>query len=234
MSTPSLSSNPIRVLIVDDHSIVRAGLRMLIESQGRLEIVGEASNGRDAVAVAADTQPDIVLLDLDLGGTSGLDVIPKLLSVATNTRVILLTGVRDAEEHREAIRRGAMGVVLKEQAAPVLLNAIEKVHAGEVWLERSMVASVLSQLFRRQTAPQDLDAAKIASLTDRECEVISLLCQGLSNKEVARRLSITETTVGHHLRAVFRKLGVTSRLELVIYAYQHGLAKPPEDKQSEG
>jgi two-component system, NarL family, nitrate/nitrite response regulator NarL len=229
MSTPSLSSNPIRVLVVDDHSIVRAGLRMLIESQGRLEIVGEASSGPTAVAVAASTQPDIVLLDLDLGGTSGLDVIPNLLSAATKARVIILTGVRDVEQHREAVRRGAMGVVVKEQAAPVLLNAIEKVHAGEVWLERSMVASVLSQLFRPQTAPEDLEAAKITSFTDRECEVISLLCQGLSNKEVARRLSIAETTVGHHLRAIFRKLGVTSRLELVIYAYQHGLAKPPGD-----
>jgi DNA-binding NarL/FixJ family response regulator len=135
--------NPIRIQLVEDHSIVRAGLRMLIESHPGLIVVGEAANGAEALALAESRQPDIILLDLGLGQESGLDLLPRLQSVAGRARVILLTGVRDPEQHRRAVRLGAMGVVLKEEAAQVLLDAVQKVHAGEVWLDPSMVASML-------------------------------------------------------------------------------------------
>jgi DNA-binding NarL/FixJ family response regulator len=219
--------NPIRIQLVEDHSIVRAGLRMLIESHPGLSVVGEAANGAEALALAESQQPDIILLDLGLGEESGLDLLPRLHSVAGRARVILLTGVRDPEQHRRAVRLGAMGVVLKEEAAQVLLDAVQKVHAGEVWLDPSMVASMLGELSRPRDAEKpDPEAARIASLSERECEIIALLCQGMSNKQVASKLSISEVTVRYHLGHIYRKLGVEGRLELVIYAFRHGLAMP--------
>lgn len=234
MSRPNQERKIVRVLLVDDHAVVRAGLRMLIESHGQFEVMGEASNGKEALAIAAREQPDIVLLDLDLGGESGLDLISGLHASAAAARVILLTGIRDPEQHQEGVRRGAMGVVLKEQAAQVLLNAIERVHAGEVWLDSSLVANVLSSIARQRPAPRDPEADRLDLLTERECEVISLVCKGLSNKQVARQLQITETTVSHHLGSIFGKLNLSSRLELVIYAYQHGLAEVPGKGPSRG
>ena len=217
----------IRIQLIEDHSIVRAGLRMLIESHPGLTIVGEAANGAEALAQIESQQPDIVLLDLGLGEESGIDLLPRLLSAAERARVILLTGVLDPEQHRRAVRLGAMGIVLKEEAAQVLLEAIRKVHAGEVWLDPSMVTNMLSELSRpRQAGAPDPEAAKIASLSERECEIIALLCQGMPNKQVANKLSISEVTVRYHLGHIYRKLGVEGRLELVIYAFRHGLAKP--------
>ena len=198
---------------------------MLIESQPGLQVVGEVGNRTDALAVAACEQPDIILLDLDLGGDSALDCIPALLAVADQARVVILTGVYDSELHRRAVHLSAMGLVLKEKAAEVLLKAIEKVHAGEVWLERAMTASVLSEITRRQDQQANPETAKIATLTAREREVIALIGEGLKNQQIAKRLFISETTVRHHLTAIFGKLGVSDRLELVVYAYQHGLAK---------
>ena len=223
-----LNSQPIRVLLIDDHAVVRTGLRMLIESRSGMRVVGEAANRSDALAATAREQPDIILLDLDLGGSSSLDFLPELLSAAATARVLTLTGVRDPELHRRAVRLGVMGVVVKEKAAEVLLRAIEKVHAGEVWLERAMITRVLREMTRRDEPTQtDPEAAKIATLTAREREVIALIGEGLKNQQIARRLFISETTVRHHLTAIFAKLGVADRLELVIYAYRHGLAKPP-------
>lgn len=226
MSTTPLL--PIRLLLVEDHGIVRAGLRMLIDSQPGITVVGEATNRADALAVARREQPDIILLDLDLGGEVSLDSIPDLLAVASKARVLILTGIHDAELHRRAIRLGAVGLVVKDRAADILLEAISKVHAGEAWLEPAMVAKVLSDMTRVQTTPQHTtERMKIAALTEREREVIGLIGEGLRNKQIAERLFISEATVRHHLTAIFAKLGVADRLELVIYAYQHDLVKLP-------
>ena len=226
---PTATAPPIRVLLVDDHAVVRTGLRLLIESRPGLQVVGEAATRPAALTAAAREHPDLILLDLDLGGSSGLDFLPELLAAAPAARVLILTGLRDAEVHRRAVRLGAMGVVVKDKAAEVLLQAIEKVHAGEVWLERTMMAATLRELTRRGTAtPHDPEAAKIATLTAREREVIALVGTGLKNRQIAQRLFISETTVRHHLTAVFAKLGVADRLELVIYAYRHGLATAPQ------
>ncbi len=219
---------PIRIVLIDDHVIVRTGLRLLLERQPGLLVVGEAKNGAEALALAAQEHPDIMLLDLNLNGESGLDLIPKLLRAAERGRVLVLTGVRDAEVHQQAVGLGAMGVVLKEHSAEVVVKAIEKVHAGEVWIDRAMMASMLTDLARGQAAPTvDPAAAKIALLTEREREVIRLLGEGLKNKQIAERLYISETTVRHHLTSIFSKLGVSDRLALVLYAYRYGLAKSP-------
>jgi two-component system nitrate/nitrite response regulator NarL len=226
MSIPP--SQSVRVLIVDDHGIMRAGLRMLLESQSGIMVVGEASSCADALALATCTQPDVIVLDLDLGGENAVESIPTLLRTAPETRILVLTGLRDPEVHRQAIRHGALGLVFKEKAVETLLQAITKVRAGEVWLEPTMIAQVLGDLTRPQLSPQtSSEATKIARLTEREREVITLVGEGLRNKHIAERLYISEATVRHHLTAIFAKLDISDRFELAIYAYQHGLAKPP-------
>ncbi len=218
----------LRILIVDDHAMVRAGLRMLIEQEPHLHVVGEAGNLMAAVALAAGEQPDIVLLDLDMAGQNGLDILPDLLAVARQARVLILTGLRDPEAHRDAVRRGAMGVVLKDQAADVLIKAIEKVQAGEAWLDRAVMGRVLGDM-RTKSLPRQADSeeAKIATLTQRERAVLDLMTQGLKNHEIAERLFISDHTVRHHVGAIYAKLHLSGRLDLLLYAYQHRLAKPP-------
>ena len=215
----------IRILLVDDHAVIRMGLRLLIESRPGLTVVGEAADSAGALEITARERPDIILLDLDLGAERGLDLLPALMTTPTNARVLILTGVREVEEHRQAIRHGAMGLVLKEQAPEVLLKAIEKVHAGEVWLDRVMLASVLSEMVFGRARPTNPAAIRIASLTERERQVIALVGEGLKNKQIGSRLSITETTVGHHLTSIFDKLGVESRLEMVLFAHRHNITK---------
>jgi two-component system nitrate/nitrite response regulator NarL len=147
-----------------------------------------------------------------------------LLAAAPTARMIVLTGVQDAELHRRAVYLGAMGLVLKDKAYMVLLKAIERVQAGEVWLERAMVAHVLTRMTRTDARP-DSEAAKIATLTERERGVITLIGAGLKNQQIADRLCISRVTVGHHLTSIFGKLGVSDRLALVIYAYRHKLIR---------
>src|SRR5262245_21883205 len=219
------SAQSIHVLLIEDHAVVRAGLRLLLESRPGLVVVGEAANHADALALATREQPDVILLDLALGAENGLDLLPRLLTAAGRARVLILTGVVDVEDHRQAIRRGAMGLVLKEQAPEVLLKAIEKVHAGEVWVDRTMLARVLGEMVSGAAKPANVEATQIATLTEREREVIALVGEGLKNKQIGDRLSITETTVRHHLTSIFTKLGVESRLEMVIFAHRHGLTK---------
>src|SRR5919109_813424 len=142
---------PIRILIVDDQAIVSTSLRLLLESRSCLKVVGETPNAYDAFTAARDEHPDIILLDIDLGDTYGLDLLPDLLSAAPQSRVVVLTGIRDPEIHRRAVRLGAMGLVTKDEQTEVLLQAIAKVHAREVWLERRLLASVLCEITRSGT-----------------------------------------------------------------------------------
>lgn len=225
MVMKSNSQEAIRVLIVDDHKLVRTGLCMLIETQPEMKVVGNAGNCAEALALAAGQQPNLILLDIDLGTENGLDCLPELREIVPGARVLILTGLKDAEMQRRAARLGAAGLVLKEHAAEVLLKAIKKVHEGELWLDRSMMGSLL----REMTQPPKVneEAAKIASLTRRELEVLTLVSEGLKNRDIAARLFISETTVTHHLSSVFSKLGVSDRLELVIYAFANNLAKTP-------
>ena len=219
---------PIKVLIIDDHGIVRAGLRMLIESQANMKVVGEARNCDGVLTIIDREQPDVILLDLDLGGKDGLDSLPDLIAASASARVIILTGVQDSQAHRRAVRSGAMGLVFKDKAAEVLIKAIERVHAGEVWLDRTMTATVLAEMSRSGEAEKaDLETAKVASLTDREREIISLVCEGLKNKKIGERLFISEATVRNHLTSILSKLGLSDRFELAIYSYRHKLAPPP-------
>jgi DNA-binding NarL/FixJ family response regulator len=216
---------PIRILIVDDHAIVRAGLRMLIDQNPAMKVIGVAGNRAEAIALALSEQPNMIILDILLGEEDGLTFLPELREASAGARVLVLTGLRSSESQRRAILAGAMGVVLKENAAEVLIKAINKVHQGEVWLDRSLVGSVLDEM--TQTPQPDPEEARIASLTGREREVIALIAEGLKNKQIGLRLFITETTVTHHLSSIFSKLEVSDRLELIIYAFRHRLAQLP-------
>lgn len=218
----------VRIIIVDDHAVMRTGLRLVIESYPGMRVVAETMAWADTMQMVAQEQPDVILLDLDLGDESGLTYIPELRRIAPQSKIIVLTGLRDVAAHQEAVRLGAVGLVLKDQASAVLVQAIERVALGQAWLDPHLVANVLTELSRAYGAVEvDPELLKIAALTEREREVISLICEGLQNKVIGERLSISDTTVRHHLTSIFSKLGVENRLELVIYAYRNGLAKLP-------
>ena len=223
----STKMTPIRIMIVDDHAVIRAGLRMLIEQDQTMTVVAMAGSASEALKLAASEKPDIIVLDLILGEEDGLDFLPELTKASSNSRVLVLTGVQTPESHRTAIRRGAMGIVLKQQAAELLLKAIKKVHDGEVWIDRSMIGSVLSEVRSEHRTDTNPEATKINALTAREREVISLVSEGLKNKVIGERLFISETTVTHHLSSIYAKLGVSDRLELVVYAFANQLTKKP-------
>lgn len=226
MTNPA-PADPIRVFLVDDHRAVLWGLERLIEGAApRLLLVGTASCREELMARLPEARPDIVLLDLDLGGEDGGDVLPDVLR-ESQAQVLILTGNRDADVHQRVMMRGARGVVQKEEEAEVVLAAIEKVHAGEIWLDRAALGKLLGALAGGGArVPRDPEAVKIEELTAREREIIATAVQykGAGNKVIADRMHISEHTLRNHLSVIYRKLGIRGRLELFIYAAKHGLA----------
>lgn len=224
------SVHPIRVMIVDDHQTMLWGLEQLISADStRMQVVGTACNGDEAISKALDLKPDVVLLDLDLDGHSALDILPKLLA-HPGTQVLILTGERQQQVLDSAVHKGARGVMGKDAAAAQVLKAIEKVHLGELWLDRLTMSRVLSGLMEPQ-APQtphkqDPEAHKVAGLTQRERGIIEIIVQGCgaSNKKLAEQLFISEHTLRNHLSSIYHKLDVGNRLELYVYALKHQLA----------
>ena len=218
---------PMRIAIVEDHTLAREGLRMLIESQDDMEIAAEAGTVEEALAaVRGGEKPDVVLLDLDLGGINIVERIPEILEASEDTRVLVLTGIRDPELHLRALRLGALGLVLKDQAGQTVLKAIRKVHAGEAWIDRSMTANLLVDVSTAE-AKRAREAAKIATLSHREREIVAVLCEGLSNRQIAEKLFISESTVRNHMTSILSKLELLDRFELAIYCFRHGVAKMP-------
>jgi two-component system, NarL family, nitrate/nitrite response regulator NarL len=219
---------PIRVVLVDDHQIIRDGLREFIESRPGMLVVGDAGDRDEAVATVARERPDVVVLDLDLGGVSGLEVLPEILQAAPETSVIILTGLRDTAKRDRAMELGAKGVVLKENGVSELLSAIEKVHrTGDYWFEPGAAKRLMDG--RRAGAERDADpeAAKISSLTPTERALITFLGKGLDNRQIAHEMHMAESTVRNNLTRVYDKLDIKGgRLALLVYAYQHGLVKP--------
>ena len=216
-------SGAIGVLLVDDHPLVREGVRMLIEAQPDMRLLADCSDRAGAVAAIGRQQPDIVLLDLDLGDEDGLDLLRELIARDPGLRVLGFTGMRDPELHKLAVQLGARGVVPKEHATSVLLAAIRKVHAGEAWIDRKLVASLLqdARLARQRGDPEQ---RKIEELTAREREIVALVAQGNGTRQISERLGIADKTIRNHLVSIYAKLGVSDRLELAIYAGRHGLA----------
>lgn len=216
----------VSIMLIEDHQLVREGLSMLIDSRPGFKVVGEAGDSAQGLEVVARERPDVLLLDLDLGGEDGLDLLPKLLDASGETRVIILTGVRDTEVHLRAARLGAKGLVMKDKARGALLKAIERVCEGEVWFDRMLLGTLFTGL-RGGTDGDDAEAAKVERLTESERGIIALFGEGLTTtKEMAARLQIEPSTVEKHLTSIYGKLGVQNRLSLIIFAYNRGLLKP--------
>jgi DNA-binding NarL/FixJ family response regulator len=224
MSDPQ--TEPIRVVLVDDHKIIRDGLREFIESRPGMLVVGDAGDRDAALVVVAREQPDVVVLDLDLGGVSGLDLLPELLRAAPDASVIILTGLRDTEKRDRAMELGAKGVVLKENGVAELINAIEKVHrTGDYWFEAGAARRLMER--RRGASESDPETSKIATLTQTERALITHLGKGLDNRQIAGQMHMAESTVRNTLTRIYDKLDIKGgRLALLVYAYQHGLVKP--------
>jgi DNA-binding NarL/FixJ family response regulator len=224
MTKAGVARPTIGILVVEDHEVVRLGLRHLLGKHAHMKIVGEATNPADALALASSEQPEIIILDLCLGNENGTDIIPELQRVAEESRIIVLTAVQDEEELRRASRLGAMGVIAKDAPADMLIKAIERVHAGELWLNRRLTAALVAELRRPGDEINGNGERKmIAQLSNRERDIISLIGEGLKNKQIAARLYISETTVRHHITSILGKLQVTDRLELLIFAYKNNL-----------
>lgn len=221
------SQNPIRVLLIDDHQSFLWGMVKLIESDSpNMTVMGTASDIAEALAILEREQPDVILLDIDLNGVNSLDSMP-LLRQATTAMVLILTGMRDADTHERAVMAGARGVVQKEVSAEMILKAIRKVHEGEIWLDRATTARVFSKLLDHSNNQVSPEAARIASLTSREREIIDVMIrQGRStNKQIAVHLNMSEHTLRNHLSSIYSKLEVENRLELVMYAVKHRISE---------
>ena len=226
--TPERRKPNIRVVLADDHPIVRDGLKKLLSIESDIEVVGEAGDGREMLEVIQDVEPDVVLLDLRMPNLDGLSALQALQQTNKRTRVIVLTASEDKNEFVQAMKLGCSGIVLKQTAPDLIVKSIRKVHAGEIWLDSHTTAAVMRQF----STAADLAAAgggngkggrERSPLSQREREIVALVAQGYKNKEMAEKMFISEQTVKNHLHNIFDKLGVSDRLELALYAIHKGL-----------
>jgi DNA-binding NarL/FixJ family response regulator len=205
----------IRVLLADDHAVVRAGLEELLRTTEGIDVVGAAADGAEAVRMAAEQAPDVVLMDLEMPGVDGIEATRRLLAGASHAAVVILTSFSDRERILQALDAGAVGYVLKDAEPHELVAAIRAAARGESPLAPKAASAVLRA--RRERAPA-------SELTEREREVLALVGAGLQNKQIAQRLGISEKTVKAHLTSVFRQLGVFDRTQAALWAQRHGLA----------
>lgn len=215
----------IRFLITDDHPIFRHGLRALLESEPDFKVVGEAADGLEAIEMAPRLRPDVLVVDLAMPRLGGMDTLAELagaqLSGDWRPRVVVLTVAIGKKEIVEALQLGARGIVLKDSAAQVLIQALRTVLSGLYWVGREPITDPMQYL--RRLAPARVMQEDASLLTPREREILSAIVGGLTNREIAAKLSIREDTVKHHLSSIFGKVGVSNRLELAMFAVNHGL-----------
>ena len=212
-------SSPIRILIVDDHAIVRKGIRALFRNLSEIEVVGEAENGREAIAAVERLQPDVVLMDLLMPEMDGIEATGRVMDQHPDVRILVLTSFAGEDRVFPAIKAGALGYHLKDSSPEELVQAIHQVHRGESSLHPIIARKVLQELSRPSERPPTQDP-----LTPREVEVLQLVAQGRSNQEIADLLVISETTVRTHVSNILNKLHLASRTQAALYALREGLA----------
>ncbi len=217
------SAPTINIVISDDHALFREGLRKLLEAERGIQIVGEAVDGEETVKVVRQLKPHVLLLDLSLPKLSGLEVLAELSKLELQTRTIMLTAAIEREQVVEALQIGVRRIVLKQSALQLLLKSIRCVNDGQYWVDQEGVSDLIHALRRMKPSRGVSEAPRNFGLSSREMEVIALIVAGYTNKDLARELGISENTAKHHLTNIFDKLGVSNRLELVLYAVDHGL-----------
>ena len=215
---------PIRVLIVDDHAVVRTGLRVFLDLQPDIEVVGEAADGSEGVALARRLEPDVILMDLLMPNMDGITAIGRVKEDRPETEIVTMTSFIEEDKVTAALEAGASGYVLKDAEAEEVAAAVRAAYAGEVHLDPA-VARLLAQRMRQRKSPEE---ALAEPLTDREKDVLNLLGQGLSNKEIGTKLFITERTARTYVSNILGKLGLTSRTQAALYAVEHKLVEPPK------
>jgi two-component system, NarL family, nitrate/nitrite response regulator NarL len=214
---------PIRIVLVDDHAVFRDGLRKLLESEPGLQVCGEAGDATGAMEVLREQKPDILLLDMAMPGTSGLEVLRLLEDEPFQTRVLVLTASVGRSEGVQALQLGARGLVLKTVASGELFESIRAVMADDFWVGSMRLPDMETGL--RQLLGHARRHAGDFNLTPREREILAALVEGSSNRDLADRFQVSEVTIKHHLKSIFDKCGTSSRLELVLFALRHGLAR---------
>jgi two-component system nitrate/nitrite response regulator NarL len=212
---------PISIVIADDHTIFRDALRSLLED--RFSVIGEAADGDEVVNAVTRLKPDILLLDLNMPRCNGLEALKKLAALKTSVRTLLLTAEIDRAQMVEALLMGASGVLLKDTNPLLLVKAIHTVMNGQYWIGRESVNEVIDVLRDLASSVRSEQRKDKFGLTPRELEIVQALAAGEVNKEIARRLAISDQTVKHHLTNIFNKLGVSQRLEVVLFAMKHDL-----------
>lgn len=210
--------DPIRVLIVDDHAVVRQGLKAFLRTQDDIEFVGEAANGEEAIGQVKVLEPDVILMDLVMPGMDGITTMKRLREGGTEARVIVLTSFSEDAQVVAAVKAGASGYLLKDVSPQDLIAAIRGVHSGEAQLHPSIAAKLMQEVAEPSTARQKADA-----LTARELEVLRALARGMANKEIAVELGVAEKTVKTHVSAILRKLQVADRTQAALYAVREHL-----------
>ncbi|MBV8810393.1 MAG: response regulator transcription factor [Acidobacteriaceae bacterium] len=222
-----MSTVPIRVLIADGQPIVLEGLRSVLRQHASIQVVGEASDGVEAIDKTVYLEPDVVIMDLKLPRVDGMTVLRSIQTRAPKSKVILFASSENKDDFVEAMKLGCCGILQKDAPTSLIDKSIQRVHAGEIWLDSNTTAAVIRQF----ASPTDVPAGHVngksprdrAQLSTREREIIVLIAQGYKNKEIAEKMFITEQTVKNHLHNVFDKLGVSDRLELALYAIHNSL-----------
>lgn len=218
------SSEPIQVLLVDDHPLFRSGVRSLLQRHPRFAVVGEASDGIDGVKRAMQFKPDVVLLDLHMPGMSGVETLQLILQGWSEAVVIMLTVSEEAEDLATALQAGARGYLIKNIDADYLVRAIERAAAGESVLAESMTGKLMAQLQKQREPRASPPPSELNKLTPREREILTCLARGESNKLIARVLDLAESTVKIHVQNILKKLGLSSRVQAAVFAVEQGLS----------
>lgn len=230
------SPHKIGIIIVNKHTIFRMGMKLLLDGEPNLKVHDDCGSFEEGIKIIASRKPDIVLLDLNDSIDQALNLLERIANLSPKTNTIVLTNKSDVDLHYKCLKLGANGMIIKENSYETLIEVINKVHQGEIWFDQALMGRMLIELARPQNNHQHDSANdgknKLESLTSREKEVIALIGEGLKNKAIAERLFISETTVRHHLTSIFSKLEITSRLELVIYAFKNKLFKKKTDSLS--
>lgn len=223
--------NLVRILVADDHSVVRAGLRALLEHHGNFKVVAEASTGEEAILRAQEHRPDIAVLDIRMPGLSGIEACKQIVQSVENCRVIMLTSYAEDELLFAAIQAGASGYVLKRIGDNELVQAVERISRGEGMLDPAMTASVFTEM---RKATQAQHAAAFSELTPQELAVLALVAEGMTNRQIAVKLYLGEGTVRNYVSSILAKIGVSNRAEAAAYAVKHNISEiiPPSPGSS--